>query len=686
LFFGLNTAEAQIKTGNFVVNGLFLAPPPLEGYFSLTKTITKTGDNTYLANFANIGGNGYQFTFSIDASGHLINWKPVGNTPASSGFMTRDNPGNIDFTFPFDTATFNSTKYNNTYDASTQTFYMHYGYHGGGAATDDQSTYTRQVYEKWEYDTVRIISITPAWGTQGSIVILKGRRFTGATNVSFGGTAAASFKVMSDTVISAKLGNGASGRVKVVTPNGSAVRGGFVYCSALVTPSINITAAPGTIICAHTVVKFTAEIHEPGDSGVIVWKKNGRSVGTNSFVYIDSTLRNEDSVWAVFKRHSPCTTTTIVYSNKLKFIVHNIIDPFVAIKSNAGAIICKNTVVTFTATKTANGDSVTYVWKKNNKKVGTDNATYTDSLLKNGDSVWVWLISHTPCVLMDTVKSNVIKFTVNPIVKPAVFVTTNISGAICAGTKIRFVADTLNTGTNPLYQWRKNGIAVGTNAKAYVDSLLQTGDGITCTVTSHAACRLPDTAISSPVVFFVQDGAPAAPLAIHGNQVVNKGDTGLLYNVAYVAHTTFVWTVPAGAVIVSGQNTNAIHVSWGTVGGLITVRAVNACGKSPVVSKTVSVKTGLISFAGEESSSNAGLFKANLFPNPATGFANLQLSGYKGKVVVTLTNLAGKVLWKEEMANVETYRLPLGRFATGMYIVTIKNDAGTRLLKLIKAK
>jgi hypothetical protein len=74
-----------------------------------------------------------------------------------------------------------------------------------------------------------LIALSPATAGQGTAVLLKGRHLNGATAVSFGGVAAGSFTVLSDTSISALVGNGASGDVVVVTPGGRDTLGGFVF-------------------------------------------------------------------------------------------------------------------------------------------------------------------------------------------------------------------------------------------------------------------------------------------------------------------------------------------------------------------------------------------------------------------------------------------------------------------------
>ena len=71
----------------------------------------------------------------------------------------------------------------------------------------------------------------PKTGSLDTVVRIAGKRFTGTTSVSFGGTRAASFIINSDTIITATVGAGASGSVSVSTPEGSDSLAGFTYTS-----------------------------------------------------------------------------------------------------------------------------------------------------------------------------------------------------------------------------------------------------------------------------------------------------------------------------------------------------------------------------------------------------------------------------------------------------------------------
>ena len=78
---------------------------------------------------------------------------------------------------------------------------------------------------------------------------------------------------------------------------------------------------------------------------------------------------------------------------------------------------------------------------------------------------------------------------------------------------------------------------------------------------------------------------PAAAGTITGPSSVCAGATGVAYSVPTITSaTTYVWTVPAGAVITSGSTTKNIVVTFGpTAGpGIITVKGTNTCGSGAV--------------------------------------------------------------------------------------------------------
>jgi hypothetical protein len=78
---------------------------------------------------------------------------------------------------------------------------------------------------------------------------------------------------------------------------------------------------------------------------------------------------------------------------------------------------------------------------------------------------------------------------------------------------------------------------------------------------------------------------PGAAGTISGMNSVCEGDTAVSYTVPQVAYATeYFWTIPAGAIIVSGANTNSILVNFpaGASSGDINVYTTNFCGTGTV--------------------------------------------------------------------------------------------------------
>ncbi|MFD3002886.1 ice-binding family protein [Pontibacter toksunensis] len=86
--------------------------------------------------------------------------------------------------------------------------------------------------------------------------------------------------------------------------------------------------------------------------------------------------------------------------------------------------------------------------------------------------------------------------------------------------------------------------------------------------------------------------APSTPSPITGEQYSCVNNANGTYSIAAVnGATSYVWTVPSGWSIISGQGTTSIQVKVGTGSGSIRVKAVSACGTSSERSLTVTPVT-----------------------------------------------------------------------------------------------
>jgi gliding motility-associated-like protein len=263
-----------------------------------------------------------------------------------------------------------------------------------------------------------------------------------------------------------------------------------------------VSIAPSaTTVCAGANVVFTATATNPGTLPIYQWLKNGVPVGVNSITYTDNSLISGDLVSCKLTTSNPCATPAIAVSNNIMMTVTSPLTPTISIIASA-ATVCEGASVTFTATGINTGSLPVYQWKKNGLAAGTNNATYTDNTLSNGDIVFCTLTSNADCAVTTSAISNFITTTVTPVLVPGLTIAAS-ANSICAGTPVTFTAASTNVGTAPVYQWKKNEMNVGTNNPVYTDNTLNNGDIISCTLTSTAACTLPATAGSNNILMTV---------------------------------------------------------------------------------------------------------------------------------------------------------------------------------------
>lgn len=155
-------------------------------------------------------------------------------------------------------------------------------------------------------------------------------------------------------------------------------------------------------------------------------------------------------------------------------------------------------------------------------------------------------------------------------------VTTNSPATICAGT-----STVLNANGALSYSWfPTTGLSSSTGASVNASPAATT----TYRVIGNAGGCLDTTFVTVNV-----DPLPGTPGLINGSAKACPGNT-ITYSCPPVTGvTSYVWTAPANATIISGQGTNSITVLYNTgfTGGLISVKGVNACGDGNSASKSI---------------------------------------------------------------------------------------------------
>lgn len=172
--------------------------------------------------------------------------------------------------------------------------------------------------------------------------------------------------------------------------------------------------------------------------------------------------------------------------------------------------------------------------------------------------------------------------------------------------------------------------------------------------------------------------APKKPVSISGAASVCAGQQGVVYSVtpSYGA-TDYLWAIPTGSTMVSGQGTPSITINYGTSGGYVRVQARNNCGNLGTRSLTVAMtcRDGIAESPIE----------AQIVPNPASDYANLIIENGGEEAVVTITNLLGKDLFSAVYDIRESSEIPLdlSSYAKGFYLVSVRTGEKQQTLRLV---
>ncbi len=361
-----------------------------------------------------------------------------------------------------------------------------------------------------------------------------------------------------------------------------------------------------------TVASFTINNNSQclsGNSFLFTSTSTGSSL-TYSWNFGDNTTSTASSFT---KTYAAAGTYTV----KLKVtgtggsdsITHNVtvtanVTPSVSINANPGTTICSGTSVTFTATPTNGGSTPSYQWKLNGTNVGTNSTTYTNASLNNNDVVSVVMTSNATCASPATATSTV-TMTVNSVTPSVV-----ISGTttICTGTSVTFTATPTNGGSAPSYQWKLNGVNVGTNSTTYTNSSLANTNTITCVMTSNATCASPTTATSNTLTMSVSSNlTPSVSIAANPGISICSGTS-----VIFTATPTNGGTAPSyqwklNNVNVGTNSATYTNASLNNNDVVSVVMTSNASCASPAtatnsVTMTVNHVTPSVSISGNNTS------------------------------------------------------------------------------------
>jgi subtilisin-like proprotein convertase family protein len=172
-------------------------------------------------------------------------------------------------------------------------------------------------------------------------------------------------------------------------------------------------------------------------------------------------------------------------------------------------------------------------------------------------------------------------------------------------------------------------------------------------------------------------GTTAQPSAINGVTSVCTGQTNVSYSITPLAGAvTYLWTVPNGCTITSGQGTTSILVtmSANAVNGSVTARGVNSCGNGSSRSLAIAVNS-CPKFADNTDSGDKEL---TIYPNPASEYVEVMYRSSSDKDgLVKLIDMLGQTKYKQSLdvkKGANSYMIDVRRLPAGVYFVSLEQD------------
>jgi hypothetical protein len=176
---------------------------------------------------------------------------------------------------------------------------------------------------------------------------------------------------------------------------------------------------------------------------------------------------------------------------------------------------------------------------------------------------------------------------------------------------------------------------------------------------------------------------PGQPSAITGSTSVCVLSSQTYSTSTVTGASSYVWTVPGGAVINSGQGTKIINMTFGptaSANGIVTVKASNACGVSAV--RVLAVVSTVCPRVGEGSS-----LSMIAYPNPTHTNLTVEFTAEQSQDVnMTMRDASGRVVYAESKtvaAGANANTIDVSAFAKGIYMLQVQSNNTTETLRVI---
>ena len=382
------------------------------------------------------------------------------------------------------------------------------------------------------------------------------------------------------------------------------------------------------------------------------------------------------------------TPTTTCYSQVSNAIIISPVSPLSVSVTSTSTEACSASAITFTANAS---NATAYQWFKNNIPVGTG-STYTASGFNYNDSVWVRVVSNTPCVSPTLVVSNKIYIRTASSSSPSVGISANTTN-LNAGITIVFTASPSNAGLNPTYAWYKNGVLISGVSSPVLSygGQLANGDQIYVILTSRS-CGAAQTATSNTIILTKTGSSAKEIIALTMPAQVNTS----VINSAAATVDAVVTTAPAQRTAIHPTRLNTtVGASYGPSYAVnrdfshpVTYTVVAADGTSKVWTVTVVDQNNNKTGGSTMINDIALTTNISVYPNPAEAYLMLTAAGGGDAPAVTVIDIEGRVMYSQKLPVTDyiNHMIDLSDYSNGTYVVYIEMGGKIQSKQFIVSK
>jgi len=439
-------------------------------------------------------------------------------------------------------------------------------------------------------------------------------------------------------------------------------------------PELGINTIGDTAVCNNTNAAFTI-LNSQNNVEYKVWNNTASAwhatpaTGTGGNITIGGAAIIQSTDFTIYATNLETSCETIL-DTVLHISVYPTLAPSISITSDAIATECAGSVINFTSIISNSGSNPSFEWFVNGIIQNHDSANFTYYGLTLSDTITALVYSDYLCSSVDSVISNQIIIDYTPLVTPTANINISPSGFICFGDTVNLSASAVNGGTSPIYQWYRNGLAVGTNSSVYAANDVLNNDDIFVELISDIACVTADTVESNHVFTDVYDNHNFSwsfdtTVCINDTLTLNTGN-----GYSYIDYT---WYIGATDTLYSEN----VDIFYGGVSPISVILVVN--DDHCTYTDSISVIFDICSFVDELKGDGY-----QIFPNPATDLIHINtdfavssiiMFDGTGKIISNFTNTDNSLI------------INLQNLSNGLYYIMIKATDGRIIsTKFVKNK